>query len=115
MPKKDTSVSRRHADMTRLDFFVFLGGDHLAASERTISRWIRVFITMIYELEGRQTDTIRSHEIRALSASRAVSGGVPIADVMSAACWQVPTSFAMFYLRDLAPSFGRAALLGSRN
>ena len=76
-------------------------------SAKTISKWIKKAVIQAYEVASKcetslKLHQIRSHEVRALSASLASLGDISVDKILSAASWKSHNTFTSFYLRDLA-------------
>ena len=70
----------------------------------TISSWIKKCIRTCYDLADQESPCsfkVRAHDVRALAASLAYMGRVPLDQVMQACSWQSHNTFTSFYLRDL--------------
>ena len=79
------------------------------AAKDTISRWI----TDLIRPHIRPGETVRAHDVRAHSTSRAWFRGIPLDDIVAAAAWKTPSSFVSCYLTDTLSAegnFARAAL-----
>ena len=73
----------------------------------SISRWIKSAVRQAYTSAGnsqyvRGLPGISAHEVRALSASRAVFNSAPVEEILRAAYWNNETTFTSFYLRDMS-------------
>ena len=76
-----------------------------AVSKNTISFWIKEVVRAAYRgLSDSDRDLclVKAHEVRALATSVLFKKNSSIEAVMSAACWRCQSTFASFYLRDLA-------------
>ncbi|XP_038072759.1 uncharacterized protein LOC119741137 [Patiria miniata] len=51
---------------------------------------------------------IRAHEVRGVSTSWACFKGVPLGDIVKAACWKNPNTFFECYLKDVLQADGKA-------
>ena len=70
----------------------------------TISSWIQKCIRTCYDLADQDSACsfkVRAHDLRAMAASIAYMGRVPLDQVMQACSWQSHNTFTSFYLRDL--------------
>ena len=81
-------------------------------SPNTISSWIKRCIATSYEIAGqdealRRLNSVRAHEVRALSASWDAIKNVSLSDILAACRWKAHTTFTSFYLRDMAELEGR--------
>ena len=85
---------------------------HQRVSKHTISGWVKSVIVDAYKAHKTDmpphTDS-RAHSTRGVAASWAISSGVPIEEIMQAADWRRQTTFADYYLRDLALNRGKFA------
>ena len=83
---------------------------HRAASRDTISRWIVQAIQS--GTPGSPSDRtgqgVHAHDTRAVTTSWALLRGVPVEEIMQAACWKSPSTFSSCYLRDVLLAEGRA-------
>ena len=80
------------------------------ASKVTLSNWVKEAISGTYShlsREDRQAMHIRAHDTRGVSASWAHLAGVSIPEILDAAAWSTPITFARFYLKDLPNIKGR--------
>ena len=57
--------------------------------------------------EQREQMGIRAHDTRGVATTWAATIGVPFEDIMDAAAWSRPQTFARFYLKDLPAMRGR--------
>lgn len=88
------------------------GGDVSAAS---ISRWIACTVKKAYaSLSDRDLSSlkIKSHELRAISASWAFVNHTPLDEILKATFWRNPTTFSTFYLRSFSAQQENLFLLG---
>ena len=69
------------------------------ASKDSISRWIIDAISRSSQTSDSRTP--RAHDVRAMSTSMALYGGVPLEDILQAAAWRSSNSFISSYLRDV--------------
>ena len=87
----------------------------LDCSAGDISKWIVGTVRWAYA-EGSDTQKslsrVTAHEVRALSASWALSAGVPVNDFLQAGTWRSANSFISFYLRDMASELDGLKALG---
>ena len=84
-------------------------------SAPTISSWIKKCILLCYDLAKETTDTsfqVKVHDVRALAASMAFLGKVPLESIMSACSWVSHNTFTSFYLRDVSWMDDRGYKLG---
>ena len=96
-------VSRKAPGRDRFFVTTRQGGNPVVKS--TISAWVVKLIRRAYENATEQDARLSStsvHEIRALAASLAVQATFSITDVLKAATWATPTTFATYYLRDVS-------------
>ena len=68
-------------------------------SVTALTRWVRETISLAYA--GSDVGKTNPHEIRAWSASLALSLNLPFDKIMEAAYWRSPSPFIKHYLRDL--------------
>ena len=98
--------------------FLFISSKepHNRAAQSTIAGWVREAINSVYRhlsSEERRALGIRAHDTRGVAASWALLAGVPIQEMMDAAAWKTPVTFARHYLKDLPNlkgRFGRAII-----
>ena len=64
-----------------------------------LTRWVRETISLAYA--GGKVGKTNPHEVRAWSASLALSLNVPFDKIMDAAYWRSPSPFIKHYLRDI--------------
>ena len=89
---------------------------HPKAEKLTIAGWVKEAMAGTYRdlpLEERLAMNIRAHDTRGVAASWARVAGVSIPEIMNAAAWRTPVTFAKFYLKDLPNQkgkFGNAVL-----
>ena len=57
--------------------------------------------------EQREQMGIRAHDTRGVATTWAATVGVPFEEIMDAAAWSRPQTFARFYLKDLPAMSGR--------
>lgn len=76
------------------------------ASKDSISRWLVKIISSQIQ-PGRHRP--RAHDVRAVATSRAWFRGIPLEDIMKAACWKTPSSFVSCYLTDVISTEGAFA------
>ena len=92
---------------------------HRAASKDTIALWI------VQPNKAASTDAwptpldipVHAHEVRGMVASWAFFKGVPINEIIQAACWKTSSTFTSCYLKDVLQqdgATGRAALAAPR-
>ncbi len=98
----------------RGQFFVTTrrGGNPVVKS--TISSWVVKLIRRAYGAANEQEAELAStsvHEVRALAASLAVQATFALSDVLKAATWATPTTFASYYLRDMSGVQGKLHVL----
>ena len=68
-----------------------------------MSFWIRSTILDAYKAAGRPPPTsAKAHETRALASSFALHSNVALTDILKGCFWRGDTTFANYYLRDLA-------------
>ena len=98
--------------------FLFISSKepHNRAAQSTIAGWVREAINSAYRhlsSKERRALGIRAHDTRGVAASWALLAGVPIQEIMDAAAWKTPVTFARHYLKDLPNlkgRFGRAII-----
>ncbi|XP_038063544.1 uncharacterized protein LOC119734238 [Patiria miniata] len=76
---------------------------HHKASVTTIARWISVAIQCHSDHRGSKSG---AHETRSMSTSWAHLLGVPLSEIMKAACWKNPSTFTSCYLKDVLQAEG---------
>ena len=69
-------------------------------SVNALSRWARETISRAYQ-DGPPSSS-KPHELRAWSASLALSRNVSMIDILAAAYWKSPSTFTNHYLRDVS-------------
>lgn len=90
--------------------FISTKEPHQRAAKSTIAGWVREAISGAYKnlsAQDRQEMNIRAHDTRGVAASWAQLAGVSIPEIMDAAAWKTPATFARFYLKDLPNLKGR--------
>ena len=90
--------------------FVSTREPHARAAKSTIAGWVREAISGTYKYlstSEREELGIRAHDTRGIAASWAQLAGVSITDIMDAAAWRTPVTFAKHYLKDLPNLKGR--------
>ena len=86
------------------------------AAQSTIAGWVREAINSAYRdlsAQERRELGIRAHDTQGVAASWALLARVPIQEIMDAAAWKTPVTFARHYLKDLPNlkgRFGRAVI-----
>jgi len=98
----------------RSQFFISTRQGGNPVCKATISSWVVKLIRRAYENASEQDAALASasvHEVRALAASLAVQSTFAISDVLKAATWATPTTFASFYLRDVSGIQGKLHVL----
>ena len=79
------------------------------ASRDTITRWLITAIrSALSEWPEADNTPFRAHDIRSASTSWAYFKGVPMADIVQAACWKSANTFSECYLKDVVQTEGRA-------
>ena len=71
----------------------------------TVSFWIKQTIVLCYQLSDEQVQTlhqVRAHDVCAFAASKALQGGVPLDQILSACHWKSHNTFTQFYLKNVA-------------
>ena len=98
----------------RSQFFILTGYDGHPVSKATFSAWVVKLLRRAY-LEATDQDarlaSTSVHEIRALAASLAVQSTFALSDVLEAATWATPSTFASHYLRDVSGLQGQLHVL----
>lgn len=69
------------------------------ASQDSLPRWLVKIISSQSKSSGHHP---RAHDIRAVATSEAWFRGVPIEDIIKAACWKTPSTFVACYLTQRA-------------
>ena len=70
----------------------------------TISHWLKNTVKIAYERadgEVLQVNRVKAHDVRALSASLAFKGGIPLENILSSCFWRSHGTFTNFYLKDI--------------
>ncbi|KZS09541.1 Uncharacterized protein APZ42_026206 [Daphnia magna] len=93
-----TTTKRSGMDLNSL--FVSLVSPHKAITGNTIGRWIKEFLRK----GGVDTSVFSAYSTRGAAASKAVSTGVSIDEILRAGNWRTNSTFARFYKRNLQPS-----------
>lgn len=71
-------------------------------SVATIARWTMEVVRLAYaHWGGGSLETVRAHEVRAWSASLALTQSVALHDILEAGYWKSANTFVDFYLRDV--------------
>lgn len=99
---------------SRNRLFIPTKGNH-DIKKSTISNWVKYTIKMAYQnITKRQLSflKIRSHELRAFSASWAYFNSIPLNEILDAAVWSSSSTFAQFYLRDFRQQASNLSNLG---
>ena len=79
--------------------FIISCKPHGRASKDTISRWIVEAISRSSSPPDARRP--RAHDVRAVSTSMALFGGVPLEDILQAAAWRSSNTFISSYLKDI--------------
>ncbi len=83
----------------------------LAASNHTISHWVRDAISLAYEVRSLPSPHLPSaHSTRGVASSQALFRGVPLEDICMAAGWSSPHTFVRFYNLDVNTAPGSQVL-----
>ena len=94
-------------DSTNADsLFIALKRPHMKVGGSTLGRWIKDILFAA----GVDTSSFSAHSTRGASASKAVSCGVPIADILETAHWSRESTFARFYHRGTGSHFQESVL-----
>jgi integrase len=99
----------------RQRFFISTRRDANPVVKATLSSWVVKLLRRAYENATDEDAALAStstHEIRALAASLAVQATYSLTDVLSAATWSTPSTFASHYLRDVSGVRGRLHVTG---
>ena len=70
----------------------------------TLSSWLKQTILLCYKQADQQAldlFQVKTHDIRAFTASKAFYGGVSVDQIMQACHWKAHNTFTNFYLKDL--------------
>ena len=95
--------SRRLRDPSLRKLFTSVNPEYKRdIGKSTVSRWLSDVIRDAYSRASEQPNSFRAHELRAWSASLALSANVSLEAVLDAAFWSSPNSFIQHYLRDVA-------------
>ena len=84
-------------------------------SKNTISQWIKNTIKLCYtsaDSETLQVTRVKAHDVRALSASLAFKGGIPLEEILTSCYWKSHGTFMNFYLKDVCWSNDEIFKLG---
>ena len=87
--------------------FVISKEPYKKASKGTVAGWVKEAISRAYSHKQREQMGIRAHDTRGVATTWAATVGVPFEDIMDAAAWSHPQTFARFYLKDLPAMRGR--------
>ena len=87
--------------------FVISKEPYKKASKGTVAGWVKEAISGAYSHKQREQMGIRAHDTRGVATTWAATVGVPFEDIMDAAAWSRPQTFARFYLKDLPAMRGR--------
>ena len=90
--------------------FIYSKEPHTRAAQSTIAGWVQEAINAAYRdlsAEERRELGVRAHDTRGVAASWALLARVPIQEIMDAAAWKTPVTFARHYLKDLPNLKGR--------
>jgi integrase len=99
----DRYARARNPDRDR--FFISTRSGANPVVKATISSWVVRLLRRAHENVSEEDTALSScstHEIRALAASLAVQATFSLSDVLSAASWATPTTFATYYMRDVS-------------
>ena len=108
----------RTSDLRGKEKFLFISSrePYTRAAQSTIAGWVREAINSAYRdlsAQERRELGVRAHDTRGVAASWALLARVPIQEIMDAAPWKTPVTFARHYLKDLPNlkgRFGRAVI-----
>ena len=84
-------------------------------SKNTLSQWLKNTVRVCYskaDSEIIQVSQVKAHDIRALSASLAFKGGIPLEDILTSCFWRSHSTFTNFYLKDVCWSNDNIFKLG---
>ena len=90
--------------------FIISKEPYKKASKGTVAGWVKEAISGAYShlsREQREQMGIRAHDTRGVATTWAATMGVPFEEIMDAAAWSRPQTFARFYLKDLPAMRGR--------
>ena len=90
--------------------FIISKEPYKKASKGTVAGWVKEAISGAYShlsREQREQMGIRAHDTRGVATTWAATVGVPFEEIMDAAAWSRPQTFARFYLKDLPAMRGR--------
>ena len=90
--------------------FIISKEPYKKASKGTVAGWVKEAISWAYShlsREQREQMGIRAHDTRGVATTWAATVGVPFEEIMDAAAWSRPQTFARFYLKDLPAMRGR--------
>jgi integrase len=99
----DRYASARKPD--RDHFFISTRSGANPVVKATLSSWIVRLLRRAHENASAEDTALSScstHEIRALGASLAAQATFSLTDLLSAATWATPSTFAAFYMRDVS-------------
>lgn len=108
------AYARRRAP-NRRQFFISTRTDGNPVVKNTLSSWVVKLLRRSYENAGPEDTALAAtstHEVRALAASLALQATYSLADILSAATWATPSTFASYYLRDVSGLQGRLHVTG---
>ena len=74
-------------------------------SPATISSWIKQTVILCYELSDQEAlalHQVKTHDVRALAASKAFQSGVSLDQILSACHWKSHNTFTQFCLKNVA-------------
>ena len=95
---------------TEKALFVISKEPYKKASMGTVAGWVKEAISGAYShlsREQRQQLGIGAHDTRGVATTWAATVGVPFENIMDAAAWSRPQTFARVYLKDLPAMKGR--------
>ena len=90
--------------------FIISKEPYKKASKGTVAGWVKEAISGAYShlsREQREQMGICAHDTRGVATTWAATVGVPFEEIMDAAAWSRPQTFARFYLKDLPAMRGR--------
>jgi hypothetical protein len=108
-------MSKLRSEKSRRLFISYQPGRHDDITKNAIALWLKAVIKDAYDRSTSDDHTlhqVKPHEIRAFATSLAFASNLKVQDVMDAASWRGESTFARFYLRDLAHQYLDVKSLG---
>ena len=99
-----------HGTIIQRALFITSQEPYKAAAKNTIAAWVRAVIRDAYSRRNRVIPDnldMRAHSTRSVATSWAEISGVSLPEIMDAAAWSTPVTFANVYLKDLPLKRGR--------